>query len=384
MESSKRPLRIILAAGGGGHFAPALAVLEKLPKETEVLLVGRKQSLEGDQALSLEYITAKSHSIPFASISTGRLQRTFTKHTIFSLLKTPVGFYQAFVLLKKFKPDVLLSFGGYISVPVVLAGAVLGVPIVLHEQTTGVGTANKVAARFAKKICISHTESAVFFPKDKTVFTGNPIRSEIRSPVITDPKLLEFLESSKGLPLLFVTGGSLGSHSINIRIEGCLFDLLETFRIVHQTGDARNYGDFDRLMKRKEGMGEKKKQRYFITKFIDPMSFGGVLREAEIVVGRAGANTVSELLLHEKPSLLIPLPFAQKNEQMKNALLLKNVGLAEILTEEEADEETLFAKIVAMHKQRGRYTRQRDEEKELPTEDASKKIIDVLYSVANA
>src|SRR6185437_3796515 len=141
-------------------------------------LVGREYAFEGDSALSLEYQTAKRLGLAFEPLTTGRIQRKFTKHTFGSLAKIPVGLTQAKKIITRFQPDIVLSFGGYVSVPVVLAAAANRVPIVIHEQTLQAGLANKIASRFAAKICISWEESAKYFPKNKIVLTGNPLRKE--------------------------------------------------------------------------------------------------------------------------------------------------------------------------------------------------------------
>ncbi len=158
-------MKLLIVAGGGGHFAPALAVIEKLPKDWELLVVGRKYVFEGDQSFSLEYQTAKKLNIPFKPLTTGRLQRKFTKYTINSLLKIPVGLAQATAILNGFKPDVVLSFGGYVSVPITLSASILRIPIVIHEQTLEAGVANKLVARFARKICISWEQFGEVFSK---------------------------------------------------------------------------------------------------------------------------------------------------------------------------------------------------------------------------
>src|SRR6185437_12483312 len=197
-------MKVLIAVGGGGHFSPALAVIKQMPKDWEVLLVGRKYTFEGDSALSLEYQTAQRLGLPFQTITTGRLQRKFTRHMFASLVRMPIGLAQAKKILATFKPDVVLSFGGYISVPVVLAAAAKRLPIVIHEQTLHAGLANKISAKFATKICISWEESANFFPKNKTVLTGNPLRKEFLAVSVSQKK-----ESDK-LPLIYITGGSGG------------------------------------------------------------------------------------------------------------------------------------------------------------------------------
>ncbi|MBI4096937.1 MAG: glycosyltransferase [Candidatus Levybacteria bacterium] len=160
----------------GGHLSPALAVIDAKPSGVDVLFIGRKHALEGDQARSFEEKVISEKGIPFHALTTGRLQRKLTRHTMVSLFKLPYGAVQAFSLLGKTKPDVILSFGSYVSLPVVIAASMRNIPVVIHEQTLEAGLANKIAARFATKICISWESSMPFFPREKTVLTGNPIR----------------------------------------------------------------------------------------------------------------------------------------------------------------------------------------------------------------
>src|SRR3990167_11265609 len=158
----------------GGHLSPALSVLDSLPKDWEILFVGRKYVFEGEKSLSLEYKIINHLKIPFEEISTGRLQRKFTKNTIPSLLKLPYGFFKSLRILKKFRPDAVLGFGGYLQIPIVFVAFFLKIPVVLHEQTLESGFSNKICSSIARKICISWESSFKFFPKKKTVLTGNP------------------------------------------------------------------------------------------------------------------------------------------------------------------------------------------------------------------
>lgn len=325
----------------GGHLAPALAVIAKLKGE-DLLYVGRKYALEGDKAFSLEYQAVNDLGIPFAQITTGRLQRKFTRYTLLSFTKLPLGFYKSFLIVRRFKPDVVLGFGGYVSWPIIVAASLLKIPIVIHEQTLGAGATNRMAARFASKICISFESSRKFFPLQKTVLTGNPIREEIIDKARSiSPKAKD---SKNELPLLYITGGSLGSHFINILVKDSLSQLIRNFKIIHQTGDAKKYQDYDGLVKLKETLGENK-ERYEAKKFLTPKDSAGILVEADLVVGRAGINTVTELIFLQKPSLLIPLPFSQNNEQLENAKFLQTHGLGEILEQSQITV-ALFVKIL--------------------------------------
>lgn len=360
----------------GGHFSPALSVIDELPKDTEVLMVGRKYGIEGDKALSLEYLIAESLKISFKSITTGRFQRKFTKHTIFSLFKIPFGFYQSFSILRKFKPDVILTFGGYIALPIAISGFFLRISVVVHEQTLEAGLANRIISIFAKKVCISWEQSAKFFPRNKTLLTGNPIRKYQISPVRQAQGKYQI--SNEGIPLIYITGGSSGSHAINILIEGCIKRLLEKFRVIHQTGDAKEFLDFDRLVKLRQSLDEKSRNRYEIYKFVDPKNIGSILSMVDLVISRSGINTITELIFFNKPSLLIPLPFSQNHEQIKNAMFFKNLGLGEYFYQKNLTPNKLYQETCLIYKNLEKY---RLVKNDIIINDAAKKIIDVVRKI---
>jgi len=366
-------MKVLIAVGGGGHFSPALAVIEQMPKDWEVLLVGRKYTFEGDSALSFEYQTAQRLGLPFETITTGRLQRKFSVHTVSSLIKMPVGLTQAYKIIEKFAPDVVLSFGGYISVPVVIAASFKKIPIVIHEQTLHAGLANKVAARIAAKICISWEESKNYFPKNKTVLTGNPLRKEFLEGAGGTGQGVK--QKNKTSPLIYITGGSGGAHGINVLIEGCLTELLEKYSIIHQTGDAKQFGDFARLEKIKMKLPTALQKNYILKKFLTVEEVLNNLRQADLVISRSGINTITELLYLGKSSLLIPLPYGQHNEQLSNAQFVQKVGLAEIIDQLSTTPEELLQKITDMFTNIKSYEDHKEVSRKLIHLDATEKII---------
>ena len=307
----------------GGHLSPALAVIEELPKGVDVVFVGRKHAFEGDTALSLEYREITSRNIPFFILPTGRLQRVFTLQTFPSLLKVPRGIGKAFSLLKREKPDCVLSFGGYVGLPVVIAAHFLKIPVVIHEQTLRVGFSNRLASRFAKKICISWRESEHLFPKEKTVLTGNPLRKSFLSIKHTKKKIYE-------KPMIYITGGSGGSHEVNMIVEGYLETLLSTYVLVHQTGDTKTYNDYEKLLQKRDSFDKNLQKRYHLYTFMSPDEAASCMRDAELVISRAGINTITELLYLKKKAYLIPLRSGQKGEQSTNAAFFTKLGLGEI------------------------------------------------------
>lgn len=366
-------MRIVLI---GGHLAPALSVLQSLPKDAKILFIGRKYALEGDSALSLEYKTITALNIPFVELNTGRLQRKLTEFTIPSLLKLPFGIVKSFLTLIKFKPDAAVGFGGYVSIPVVICAYILRIPIVLHEQTLEAGFSNRILSRFATKICISWRTSREYFPKEKAVLTGNPIRQlTINNSQLT---------IKDNLPVIYVTGGSSGSHFINGLIEGCIKDLLEKYVVIHQTGDAQEFGDFDRLAKIRESLPLELRKRYEIIKFVKPSEVGQLLTNASLVVSRSGINTITELIYFEKPAILIPLPYSQNNEQLKNAEFFEKIGLGIVLQQTEIDSNKLLEIVTIMFHNMNNYKISKGELKNLLVKNATQNIIGVINDVAKS
>lgn len=357
----------------GGHLTPALAVIEKFSKEDEILYVGRKHAIEGDSGLSLEYKTITEIGIKFTEIKTGRLQRGFTKHTIPSLLKIPSGFFSSIKIMKNFKPDVVVGFGGYVSFPLVISAFFLKVPIVLHEQTLGIGLANKYLARFADKICISFPSTSGKLPKEKVVLTGNPIRESVIKPK-------NKLNFNIKKPLIFVTGGNQGSHFINNLIYESLTELLTKFSIIHQTGDSHEYRDFDKLEILKQGLNLDKKDKYVVSKFFSPNEISGIINESDIVISRAGINTISELIFLKKPAILIPLPNSQKNEQLSNAKFFEELGLGKTFEQSYFKSNNLENVISDMFKNIKNYKINKSES--YFSSDAADRIIKVIYATA--
>ncbi len=360
----------------GGHLTPALALIEKLPKDATVLYCGRKYALEGDSAYSLEYQTIMERNIPFAEISTGRLQRHFTKYTIPSLSKIPYGLYSAFKIVKKFNPDVVLGFGGYVSVPLCVAARLLHKPVIIHEQTLGAGLANKMLAFFADKICVSWESSLNFFPKEKSILTGNPAVSGIFTDLIKD-------SGKNTTPTIVIVGGSLGSHKINTLVKDSLDKLLEDFNVFHQTGDAKQFNDYELLTKKRELLPNTKKTKYALIKFIDPKDIVKVFSKADLVVTRAGINTITTLLILNKPSLIVPLGISQNSEQKTNALFFKKHGLGEMVYQKDLTPEKFSTIIHVMMKNRAKYANTYDKSELMLHKDAAQRIIEIVYAQKN-
>ena len=227
----------------GGHHSSALPIIEEFRvkhSDAELFWVGHRHSMKGDCNDTLEYKEITALGIPFFNLYAGKVYKTYD---LLRLLKVPLGFFQALVLLLRIKPDVVLSFGGYLAVPVVTAAWFLGIPSVTHEQTLVTGYANKLISRFAKKIFVSWPQSANLFPKSKVIFTGLPLRKSIFSVSS------ENFKSDNDLPTVFILGGKTGSHFLNNLVIKNLEEILSICNVIHQCGDNSVYNDFENLNK---------------------------------------------------------------------------------------------------------------------------------------
>lgn len=316
----------------GAHFTPAQAVIEELKKipDVEIIYIGRKNTLEGDKAVSLESQILPSLGVKFYPIFAGRLRRSLDIYTLISLIKIPIGFVQSFYILTKEAPDVVLSCGGYVGLPVVISAWALSIPIIVHEQTLISGLANTISNLFADKVAVSFKKK-YSFSSDKLILTGNPIRKEILDPKDKPPQeVLSLLSQAKkeGLRILYITGGNQGSHVINEAVAGVLDQLTQKFVVVHQTGDSK-FKDYDKLVDLR--LKSKYPERYLVYKWFTRPGQGYLLRNVDIAVSRAGVNTLLELAYLKIPTVIIPLPFVLKDEQTKNATFFKQIGLGEVL-----------------------------------------------------
>ena len=365
----------------GGHLTPALAVIDELLDRGgwQIFFFGRKFAMEGDKTPSVEFQVMAEKDLPFIPIKAGRVQRRFTRYTIPAILKIPVGFFQSFFWLLRIKPDIILSFGGYVSVPVVLAGWLLRIPVVTHEQTTVFGLATRINAFFAKKVAVSWPQTIAKLPDNKVVLTGNPIRKEIFE---VNEQIWQVLNFERNLPLVFITGGNQGSHTINQTVQLVLPQLVEKVNVFHQCGHLNALGDFERLEEIRDKLPPRLKKRYHVKKYLSSVEMGTVLNKADLVVSRAGANTITELIALGKPVLLIPLPWLYQNEQMKNAQMVEGVGLAKILPQKELSSGSLLKVIVEMMKNLTNYQKNGAKAKKLVKLNAAQKIADLVEKTA--
>ncbi|MFA9288862.1 MAG: glycosyltransferase [Weeksellaceae bacterium] len=358
----------------GGHVTPALAVIDRLQKlhsDVQIIFVGRKTANDRETKESFEYQEIKQRKIKFINLRAGRLTRVASIRSLLQLTNVPKGFIQSLKILKAEKPDVVLSFGGYLAFPIALMAGLLNLPVYTHEQTIHPGIANKMIANVARKIFISFPESGIFFPKSKTVVTGNPVRASIFSKKT-------FIKDNK-LPVIYITGGSLGAHAINTKIEQIIGSLLRSYIIIHQTGDVKEFEDYARLSKLKESLSPEQQKNYHLYTHILGDEIGPIYNSADLVISRSGANTFFELLALQKPAIFIPLPWAAHDEQRKHARLYANWGVGEVF-EQNQTSVRLLELITSMMKDLRIYQKKFTHVPNYFKTDATDRIIAEIYS----
>lgn len=309
----------------GGHHTSSLPLIDALLAENsfDIVFVGRKKAFADDKNDSLEFLDITKRDIKFYNLKTSK----FYKSSILSILKIVGGFFHAFYILLVENPKIIVSFGGYIAVPVVLAGFVLRKKIITHEQTVVTGIGNKFIGMFADLILVSWPNSLKFFPKNRTKVIGLPLRNSLYG------KSDNLFKTSNNLPTIYITCGKTGSHIINEFILNNLNELLDKFNIIHQAGDYSVTNDFDNLSAVYDLIKNKKIGKYYLHKFMFDNEVKSAFLDSDFVVSRSGAHTVYELLHFKKKAVLIPIPWVSQNEQYLNARLMHDVGLGIILEE---------------------------------------------------
>lgn len=306
-------MKILLTGGGtAGHITPNLAIIPVLARRGfEIRYIGLKGGMEENLIRPL--------GVPFYGITGGKLRRYLDVKNFTDLFKIAAGFAESFKIIKKVKPDIVFSKGGFVSTPVVWAAAACGVPVVSHESDLTVGLANKLITPFAMKICYTFPETGRLIPGNKRVHTGLPIREEL---LRGDRKRgLERCGFSGAKPVLVVMGGSQGSVFINQKLRRCLGTLLESFDICHICGS----GNIDRSLLGQPGY----RQFEYITS-----EQPDIFAAADIFVTRGGATSLFEILALKKPNVIVPYSTkASRGDQILNAESFRKQGFSEVLAE---------------------------------------------------
>lgn len=327
--------KIVLTGGGtAGHVTPNLALIPELRKAGyEIIYIGSYTGIEKK--------LIEDFNIPYHGISTGKLRRYFDPKNFSDPFRILKGYAEAKKILKKEKPDIIFSKGGFVSVPVVRAASSLKIPCIIHESDITPGLANKLCIPVATKICCNFPETLEYIPEDKSVLTGTPIRSELTEGVRAKAKELCGFTDDK--PVVMIIGGSQGAGSINKIVRVVLPKLLESYNVIHICGKEK----MDNLLLMKEGY----KQFEFLKEDLKD-----VFALSDIVVSRAGANSICELLALRKPNILIPLPAtASRGDQLLNAASFEKQGFSYVLHEDALDEKNFMNAINELYKNRQTY-----------------------------
>ncbi len=294
----------------GGHLSPLLAILPGLIKQKyQIVVVGRVTTFNNINQPSLEYQILNQHpNLHFYALNSGRLTKGEWLTLPIEFWRLIKAFFNANRILNKEKPDLILSFGGYLSLPICLLAKLKNIKVRLHEQTANPGRANRLIALVAEKVYVAFPQALSYFPSSKTLLLGIALRDDYK--IKTKPT--DFHRTSK--PLLLIMGGSSGSHSLNLLTEQLLSKLIKSFQIVHQIGDNR-FQDYKRLQLLKS-------DNYYPLRYLLPQTIGYFYQQADLIVSRSGANTFFELIKFQKPAILIPLPWSANQEQLTQAKIL--------------------------------------------------------------
>lgn len=353
----------------GSHAgSTAIAVIEEIKKRNidwELHWVGKQFAEEGSTTETLEYKNLSKYGVIFHNLESGKIQTKFTKYTIPSILKIPMGFLKGRKLVKEIKPDLTLSFGSAAGAIISFWSNFLNIPVIIHEQTATAGRANIISSYFAKFILISRETSSVFFRKSKTKLVGNPMNEAILK---ADTK-----DRSTRVKSILITGGSRGSTWINNAIKPILPRLLEKYFVIHQTGES-NISEFEKF---KLKILTKDNEKYFCFGQTTPSNMAEILLKSDIVISRAGANTVWELIALKKPSVLIPIPWTYNDEATENAKYMESLGLAKILSQKELSAQKLLHMIEELANDYVKVIRNTENIKS-PDINASEKVVDIL------
>lgn len=327
--------KIILTGGGtAGHVTPNLALLPTLQERGyEIHYIGTYNGIERK--------LIEGAGIPYDGISSGKLRRYFDLKNFTDPFRVLKGYGQALRLMKKYRPDVVFSKGGFVAVPVVLAAKHYKVPTIIHESDMTPGLANKICIPSAAKVCCNFPETLSYLPAEKAVLTGSPIRKEL----LEGDRLtgLQYTGLSASKPVILVIGGSLGSVAVNKAVRSILPKLLDTYQVIHICGK----GNLDESLIGREG--------YVQYEYVDaPLRH--LFAAADLIVSRAGANSICEILALRKPHILIPLSAAaSRGDQILNAHSFEKQGFSTVLEEENLTDETLLQAVEHTYQNRQKF-----------------------------
>ena len=349
--------KIVLTGGGtAGHVTPNIALMPALKEAGyEITYIGSKKGREKG--------LIEATGTKYYGISSGKLRRYLEWKNFSDPFRVMNGFFEAKRILRKIKPDFIFSKGGFVSVPVVLAAKARHIPAVIHESDMTPGLANRIALRGATTVCCNFPETVEKLQGNRAIWTGTPIRQELFSGDANRGLSFCGFDSANDKPVLLIIGGSQGSVFINNAVRGSLDELLKDFRIIHLCGK----GNLDESLKNREGYA----QYEFISKELPDL-----FAAADIIISRAGANAIFELLALKKPNILIPLGLnASRGDQILNARSFEKQGFSKVLEEESVTAELLTDTVRKVYADRDQYILAMEAS---PSGDSIAKIVNIL------
>lgn len=329
--------KIVLTGGGtAGHVTPNLALVDKLKEnDYDIVYIGRKE--EGK--FIIEKDLCKNEGIPYFGISSGKLRRYFSVENAKDALRVLKGTSDALVLLKKIKPDIVFSKGGFVTAPVIFASKLLKIPVIIHESDLTPGLANKISIPSAKVVLTSFAETLEYLPKDKGIVTGPPIRMDLFTGSYQKGKELCNFKYNK--PVILVIGGSSGAKKINEIIVSSLDNITNKYNVIHICG--------------KDNKNNVTNDSYIAIEYLKE-DLKHALAYADLVISRAGSNSIFEFLALNKPNILIPLPKGQsRGDQIQNANVFYDKGYSLILEEEYLTENLLLSNIDNLYENKDKF-----------------------------
>ena len=358
-------MRVIISAGGtGGHIYPALAIINKIKEKepnSEFLYIGTTDRMEKDliPSLGIDYV-----GIEMKGLDRRNLLKNFKVLSLYSKAKKKIK-----EEIQKFNPDVVIGVGGYITLPVIETASKLKYKTVIHEQNSIPGMSNKILSKKVNKVLVSLPGSMEYFNKDKTVFTGNPRSEEIISIKPIDKKELGL---SKDKKLVVIVMGSLGSATVNEKEKELVKDFKnKDYEVILVTGE-KYFDDYKEI-----DVPKNVKVYPFLKNFIN------VIKEADLIVSRAGASTIAEITAIGLPSILVPSPYVTNNHQYKNAKELEDNGCSKILLEEEFNSENLIKLIDEILNNEEEYKKMKVSAKKLGIENSATKVYNEIKKVVD-
>jgi UDP-N-acetylglucosamine--N-acetylmuramyl-(pentapeptide) pyrophosphoryl-undecaprenol N-acetylglucosamine transferase len=354
-------MKVVLSGGGTlGSVSPLLAVAEELKRidsSVEFLWLGTRNGPEKEPV--------REYNIPFKSIAAGKLRRYFSLENVLDLFKIKIGFFQSLFILKRFKPDVFVSAGAFVSLPAATAAFVLKIPILIHQQDVVPGLANKIISAMAKKITVSLDTSLNDFSRRKTELVGNPVRSFIFSG--DKERVFQKFNLNRDLPILLVVGGGTGAMAINELVMKSLPELVKFCQIIHLTGKRKS------VQSDLSGLSNYHPLEFATSEIAD------FYAAADLIISRAGMSSLSEICALGKPAIIIPIP---KSHQEKNAEYFASRGAVKIFNQTDSPENLVNLIKELLFNQSEREGLSLNAKKIMPR-DAGQKLAEIVQFVAN-